>query len=245
MTTLSMIAAFLKFIVELQIRWQYWREGKEDLRTDPIFKHHKFINLAWELDQGKDLFSQELGSLVQFSSKVGEFVLFSYLKSILPDLYYFTMHYKPLLFFAAPHPFFGKVDKLLTLATPSSAPCCDHASEMGQATPLLYPRQRNQFPQFKLNAWLLYFKFVYYLKEFVIVMCGWYCIVSTEQLETLYSSLSVRSHQKNRTFTSLTHPLIFLSLDPPPHLHGLHALICPPLSFIIELTLPPPNNLSE
>jgi len=35
--------------VERQIRWEYRREGKEDPGTDPIFKHHKFTNLAREL----------------------------------------------------------------------------------------------------------------------------------------------------------------------------------------------------
>jgi hypothetical protein len=41
-----MIAVFLKFLVEQQIMWQYRLEGKEDPGTDPIFKHHKFTNLA-------------------------------------------------------------------------------------------------------------------------------------------------------------------------------------------------------
>ena len=59
-----MIAAFLKFLVEWQIRWQYRKRGKEDLGTDPIFKNHKFTILAPELEWGTQFLREQILALL-------------------------------------------------------------------------------------------------------------------------------------------------------------------------------------
>ncbi|XP_023344067.1 uncharacterized protein LOC111713446 isoform X2 [Eurytemora carolleeae] len=80
--TLSMIAAFLKFLVERQIRWEYRREGKEDPGTDPIFKHHKFTNLARELDRGTQFLREQILPLLLASKPRSEALSSVLFKSI-------------------------------------------------------------------------------------------------------------------------------------------------------------------
>ena len=79
---MSMIAAFLKFLVEWQIRWQYRREGKEDPGTDPIFKHHKFTNLAPELDWGSQFLREEILPLLLSTNPISEALSSVLFKSI-------------------------------------------------------------------------------------------------------------------------------------------------------------------
>ena len=67
-----MIAAFLKFLVEWQIRWQYRQRGKEDPGMDPIFKHHKFTNLAAELDWGSQFLREEILPLLLSTNPISE-----------------------------------------------------------------------------------------------------------------------------------------------------------------------------
>jgi len=71
-TTLSMIAAFLKFLVEWQIRWQYRQRGKEDPGMDSIFKHQKFTNLAPELDWGSQFLREEILPLLLSTNPISE-----------------------------------------------------------------------------------------------------------------------------------------------------------------------------
>ena len=70
MTTLRIIAALLKFLVEWQIRWLYQKRGKEDLGTDPIIKPHKFTNLARELDQGSQFLREQILPLLLQESQI-------------------------------------------------------------------------------------------------------------------------------------------------------------------------------
>jgi len=72
----------LKFLLEWQIKWQFLREGKEDSGTDPIFKHHKFTNLARELDWGTQFLSKQILALLLCLNPRSEALSSVLLKSI-------------------------------------------------------------------------------------------------------------------------------------------------------------------